>query len=124
MAMFKPQNVYDPISYSQDRNPENWTVQEDKLIITTIQTEGLKCWKQISQEILKRYDSERAPKKIRERWYNHLDPSLKKGPWDHYEEVLLFEKIVELGHRWCRIAKFIPGRNEHAVKNHYRRLMK
>jgi hypothetical protein len=73
---------------------------------------------------LQKFDSERAPKKIRERWYNHLDPSLKKGPWEQYEEIALFEKVVELGHRWCRIAKSIPGRNEHAVKNHYRRLMK
>ena len=59
-------------------------------------------------------------KQCRERWYNHLNPFLRKGNWSPSEDLLLLEKQLEHGNRWSDIAKLLPGRNENSVKNRWK----
>ena len=61
----------------------------------------------------------RVGKQVRERWFNHLDPRLKKGDWDKTEDNMLFKLQKRLGNKWTVIKKSIPGRSENAIKNRF-----
>ena len=58
-----------------------------------------KDWKVISQRLF--YESNRTDKifrnakQCREHWNCYLNPSLRKGPWRHEEDILLLECIRE-----------------------------
>ena len=47
----------------------------------------------------------RIGKQCRERWFNHLDPSLKKGGWTEEEDAVLVEAQSKWGNSWTKIAK-------------------
>ena len=68
-------------------------------------------------------DSFRNGKHCRERWINHLDPSVKKGSWTLTEERILLSEGVNLGRKWARIMKHLPGRTENAVKNRWNQMI-
>lgn len=61
-------------------------------------------------DIGKRIPNERTGKQCRERWFNHLDPSLKRGPWTEDEDDALIEAQARLGNSWTKIATEIEGR--------------
>jgi hypothetical protein len=57
--------------------------QEDKIIVDCMNS-GTKKWSSIADKI-----EGRIGKQCRERWSNHLDPSLKKGDWTLEEDIAL-----------------------------------
>lgn len=61
----------------------------------------------------------RLGKQCRERWFNHLDPTLKKGKWTAEEDRVILELQKKLGNKWCEISKSLPGRSENATKNRW-----
>ena len=44
------------------------------------------------------------------RWHNHLDPMVRKSPWNETEEFVFIESHKVHGNKWAEIAKMIPGR--------------
>lgn len=44
------------------------------------------------------------------RWYNHLNPDIKKTPWTKEEESTLIKTHKVYGNSWAEIAKFLHGR--------------
>ena len=64
----------------------------------------------------------RSTQECRERWCNHLSPSLKKNKWSIEEDIRLLWLVEENGTRWAKIAKIFADRTEHMIKNRYRSL--
>ena len=59
----------------------------------------------------------RSGKQIRERWFNTLDPNLKKGNWQAEEEQILIQLVLKFGPKWSKLVMFFSGRTENSIKN-------
>ncbi|KAF8400803.1 hypothetical protein HHK36_014105 [Tetracentron sinense] len=99
-------------------NPElvkgPWSKEEDDMIIDLVHKYGAKKWSTIAQAL-----PGRIGKQCRERWHNHLNPAINKEAWTQEEELALIHAHQIYGNKWAELTKFLPGRSDNSIKNHW-----
>eukprot|EP01043_Picozoa_sp_COSAG02_P024271 COSAG02_NODE_1322_length_13259_cov_71.269985_8_plen_296_part_00 len=84
-----------------------WTTEEDEKIRMLVTERGPQKWSAIAKHL-----PGRMGKQCRERWHNHLDPNIKKGPWSD-EEVRAPPLLAECAARPSYLTKRRPMFRSH-----------
>lgn len=106
-----------------DLRKGQWSAEEDTRLVALVaemarSEEGfVRNWAEVADRI-----TGRTTKQCRERWFNHLDPSIKRGNYTAEEDKLIMEQQAMIGNRWSVISGMLPGRTEDAVKIRWKTL--
>ena len=112
-------NSYKRIKKNKKKKKKIWTPEEDRLLIKFVNQLGVVKWSIIAKNI-----EGRQGKQCRERWYNHLDPQIKKTQWTKAEKWTLFLLHNLYGNKWAVFSRIIRGRTDNNIKNHWNTIMK
>lgn len=96
-----------------------WTKEEDEILTDWVKNNGEIGWTKVAARL-----SGRVGKQCRERWFNCLNPNIKKIDWTNEEDSLIIELQQNLGNKWAKIAEFLPGRTDNMIKNRWNSILK
>jgi hypothetical protein len=98
-----------------ERPPRSkFSPEDDARLLEVIGRYGCKNWKEVARRM-----PGRSARQCRERWCNYINPDIQKLPWTPADDLLLTEKVTQLGTRWHAIMCFFPGRSKNEVRNRW-----
>jgi hypothetical protein len=96
-----------------DKKHGPWTPEEDELLRIAVWRYGNE-WNAAARDV-----PGRSGKQIRDRWFNHLRPDIKHGPWTPEEDQLLRIAIRKNGEDWNAAARDVPGRTGRQTRDRW-----
>ena len=97
----------------------SWTRDEDEAILAFVRANGDKDWSKLAVTL-----KGRTGKQCRERFKNHLDPSVSRTAWTPEEDQQLIDLHAQYGNSWTKIASFFSGRTDNCIKNRWNSTIK
>jgi pre-mRNA-splicing factor CDC5/CEF1 len=79
---------------------------------------GLNQWARVSSLLVRK-----SPKQCKQRWYEWLDPQVRKTPWTREEEEKLLHLAKIMPTQWRTIAGCLEGRTANQCLAHYEKLL-
>jgi len=79
-----------------------WSKQEDEMLKAYVEKHGTRNWNEVSRNA----GLIRCGISCRLRWYNHLRPDVKKGPFSEEEKTKVFRFFNKFGEfKWSKLAQ-------------------
>ncbi|KAJ1025187.1 hypothetical protein NDA16_002692 [Ustilago loliicola] len=94
-----------------------WKNTEDEILKAAISKYGKNQWARISSLLVRK-----TPKQCKARWYEWLDPSIKKTEWSREEDEKLLHLAKLMPTQWRTIAPLV-GRTANQCLERYQRLL-
>ena len=95
-----------------------WSKSQDSSLMIMVEENGPQAWDKISSAI-----PGRTGKQCRERWFNQLNPLLKKTEWSHEEEWVLLILNQGSANTWAFFADILLGRSDNTIKNYWNTIL-
>lgn len=94
-----------------------WKNSEDEILKAAVMKYGLNQWPRVASLL-----NRKSASQCKARWYEWLDPSIKKTEWTREEEEKLLHLAKILPAQWRTIAPIV-GRTPSQCLEHYERLL-
>lgn len=94
-----------------------WKNTEDEILKAAVMKYGKNQWARVASLL-----SRKSAKQCKARWYEWLDPSIKKIEWNREEEEKLLHLAKLMPNQWRTIAPIV-GRTAGQCMEHYERLL-
>ena len=94
-----------------------WKNTEDEILKAAVMKYGKNQWARISSLLVRK-----TPAQCKARWYEYLDPSIKKTSWSKEEDEKLLHLVKLMPTQWRTIAPLV-GRTAHQCLQRYQELL-
>ncbi|ELP94054.1 transcription factor MYB23, putative [Entamoeba invadens IP1] len=91
-----------------------WDIKEDAKLLEAVRKYGESKWVEIAEMV-----GTRSRKQCRERYINHLNPTIDNSKWSTEEDMTILRQYALIGSKWCSIASCLNNRTARATRNRY-----